>query len=133
MGINLITDVLYMTQVKTATVLLFLKQYWYVFSALGFYPVCPGSGQYVVGTPYFDEVELLWPNGRRLHLISKNNSMKNRYIGAVTFNGEPYTRNYVDHEALIQGGTLCFDMQATPQMQRGIAPEDAPYSFSNER
>jgi predicted alpha-1,2-mannosidase len=106
---------------------------WYVFSALGFYPVCPGSGQYVVGTPYFDEVELLWPNGRRLHLISKNNSMKNRYIGAVTFNGEPYTRNYVDHEALIQGGTLCFDMQATPQMQRGIAPEDAPYSFSNER
>lgn len=105
---------------------------WYVFSALGFYPVCPGSGQYVVGTPYFDEVELLWPNGRRLHLIGKNNSMKNRYIGAVTFNGEPYTRNYVDHEALIQGGTLCFDMQATPQMQRGTAPEDAPYSFSKE-
>lgn len=105
---------------------------WYVFSALGFYPVCPGSGQYVLGAPYFDEVMLKLPGDRHLRLCTTNNSVKNRYIGAMTFNGVPYNHNYVDHDVLLKGGVIHYEMQTKPQLQRGTAPEDAPYSFSKE-
>ena len=69
---------------------------WYVFSAMGFYPVCPGSGQYALGTPYFREVSLHFPNGNTLTIDAPENSASNCYIGHMTFNGQPYDRNYVE-------------------------------------
>ena len=103
---------------------------WYVFSAMGFYPVCPGSGEYVLGTPYFDHVTLHLPNGRKLTINAHDNSHDNRYIGTMEVNGKPYDRNYLKHSSIIQGGTIDYQMQAQPNLQRGIAAESAPYSFS---
>ena len=103
---------------------------WYVFSALGFYPVCPGSGEYVLGTPYFDRVTLHLPQGRQLTINAHDNSHDNRYIGKMVLNGTTYDRNYLTHSTILQGGTIDYQMQAQPNLQRGIAAESAPYSFS---
>lgn len=105
---------------------------WYVFSALGFYPVCPGSGQYVLGTPYFKNVVLHLENGKTLTINAENNSPQNRYIGQMTVNGQPYGKNYLDHKTLLQGGVINYSMSATPNKSRGTAEADFPYSFSNE-
>ena len=105
---------------------------WYVFSAMGFYPVCPGSGQYALGTPYFREVSLHFPNGNTLTIDAPENSASNCYIGHMTFNGQPYDRNYVEHQTLLNGGRISFNMQSEPNKQRGTAPDAAPYSFSND-
>ena len=103
---------------------------WYVFSALGFYPVCPGSGQYVLGTPYLDRVTLHLEDGRRLVINAHDNSRENRYIGAMTVNGKAYDRNYLEHDMLMEGGEISFRMQSQPNRQRGISQQAAPYSFS---
>jgi predicted alpha-1,2-mannosidase len=105
---------------------------WYVFSALGFYPVCPGSNQYVLGSPYFKNVVLHLENGKTLTINARNNSPQNRYIGQMTVNGQPYGKNYLDHQTLLQGGVINYNMSATPNKSRGTAEADAPYSFSNE-
>ena len=105
---------------------------WYVFSAMGFYPVCPGSGQYALGTPYFREVSLHFPNGNTLTIDAPENSASNCYIGHMTFNGQPYDRNYVEHQTLLNGGRISFNMQSEPNKQRGTAADAAPYSFSND-
>lgn len=105
---------------------------WYVFSALGFYPVCPGSDEYIIGSPIFDKVTLNLENGKKLVIDSKNNNKKNRYIESMTVNGETYNKNYLTHKQLTEGSTLVFDMSATPNKQRGIADEDRPYSFTND-
>ena len=105
---------------------------WYVFSALGFYPVCPGSDEYIIGSPIFDKVTLNLENGKKLVIDSKNNNKKNRYIQSMTVNGQTYNKNYLTHKQLTEGSTLVFDMSATPNKQRGIADEDRPYSFTND-
>ena len=105
---------------------------WSVFSAMGFYPVCPGSGQYALGTPYFREVSLHFPNGNTLTIDAPENSASNCYIGHMTFNGQPYDRNYVEHQTLLNGGRISFNMQSEPNKQRGTAPDAVPYSFSND-
>lgn len=105
---------------------------WYVFSALGFYPVCPGSNQYVLGSPYFKNVVLHLENGNTLTINARNNSPQNRYIDQMTVNGQPYGKNYLDHQTLLQGGVINYSMSATPNKNRGTAEADAPYSFSNE-
>lgn len=103
---------------------------WYVFSAMGFYPVCPGSGQYVLGAPYFDKVELSLPEGRTLRIRAKGNSSENRYVGRMKVNGKVYDRNYLDHELLRRGGSIDYHMQAMPNRLRGASLDAAPYSFS---
>ena len=105
---------------------------WYVFSALGFYPVCPGSGQYVLGTPYFDEVKLHLENGRTLEIDADDNSSANKYIQAMTLNGKPYGKNYIMHDDLMAGGKIEFEMGAQPNKSRGVTADSFPYSFSNE-
>ena len=104
---------------------------WYVFSAMGFYPVCPGSGQYALGIPYFDKMTLHFPTGKPL-VIDAPGSASSRYIGSMTWNGQQYDRNYVEHSDLLKGGTIHFKMQTQPNRQRGIAESAAPYSFSKE-
>ena len=103
---------------------------WYVFSALGFYPVCPGSNQYAIGTPYFDQVSLRLENGKRVNITRKG---KGCYIDYMTVNGKRYTRNYLEHEQLMQGCDIICYMKEVPNYQRGSGPKDAPYSFSTSK
>ncbi len=106
---------------------------WYVFSALGFYPVCPGSDQYILGSPLFESVEIELEDGAVLKINSTNNDKKNRYIEEMTLNGERYTKNFLTHDDLIEGGEISFIMSSQPNKTRGIHNKDLPYSFSNNR
>ena len=105
---------------------------WYVFSALGFYPVCPGTDEYVLGAPLFRKATLHFENGKSLTIDAPDNSPENMYIESLKVNGVDYSRNYLTHGDLLNGGTLRFDMGSQPNMKRGTQPEDYPYSFSNE-
>jgi len=105
---------------------------WYVFSALGFYPVCPGTSQYVIGSPLFKSVKLYFENGNSMKITSANNGERNRYIQSMTVNNENYDKNFLTHETLLQGGTINFSMSDEPNKIRGIKDEDAPYSFTYE-
>lgn len=105
---------------------------WYVFSALGFYPVCPGTDQYVVGAPLFPKATLHFENGKQLVIDAPANSDANRYIRAAQWNGTPFTKNYLRHADLLQGGRWFIEMDCKPNTQRGTQPEDMPYSFSLE-
>jgi predicted alpha-1,2-mannosidase len=105
---------------------------WYVFSALGFYTVCPGTNQYIIGSPLFKSVTLKFENGNSLHIKATNNSAGNCYINSLTIDGKSYTKNFLTHDMLQRGGTLHFEMAETPNLQRGISEEDRPYSFSLE-
>lgn len=83
---------------------------WYVFSAMGLYPVNPASGRYDFGSPIFDEVKINLENNKTFTIIANNNSATNLYIASAKLNGEPYDKNYVMHEDIINGGTLEFEM-----------------------
>jgi predicted alpha-1,2-mannosidase len=104
---------------------------WYVFSALGFYPVCPGSGQYVLGTPYFKQVKLHLENGKTVEISAPACSPDNKYIKAMKLNGQDWQHNFLTHDDLMQGTKIELQMSAKANRQRGIAAEDAPYSFTN--
>ena len=109
---------------------------WYVFSALGFYPVCPGSGEYALGTPYFNKVTVHLPAAKAAgltqprDLIIEANGVQDPYIQQMSVNGQPYYLNYLRHEDLLRGGRISYDLGAHPNRQRGINAEAAPYSFS---
>lgn len=105
---------------------------WYVFSALGFYPVCPGTDQYVLGAPLFKKATIHFENGKSIVINAPQNSDTNYYIQDMKVNGQEYTKNYITHATLQNGSTIDYVMGDKPNMNRGIAPEDAPYSFSKE-
>lgn len=105
---------------------------WYVFSALGFYSVCPGSDEYVIGSPLFDKVTLKFENGKTTEIRAKNNNQINRYINSVSINGDRYSRNFLKHSTIRDGADIIFDMGGHPNMERGINASDYPYSFTNE-
>jgi len=103
---------------------------WYVFSALGFYPVCPGSGEYVLGSPLFPKATLHLPNGKKLEIKTTNNSFENVYVKELRVNGENYGKNYLKIDEIKKGMKLDFSMDNKPNYNRGIRDADAPYSFS---
>ena len=103
---------------------------WYIFSALGFYPVCPGTDQYIIGTPLFKEAKLHLENGKCLTIEAKNNSATNKYIRSIKLNGKNHTLNYFKHNVLVEGGKIQFLMDNEPNLKRGSTKEAAPYSFS---
>jgi predicted alpha-1,2-mannosidase len=105
---------------------------WYVFSALGFYPVCPGTDQYVAGAPLFPKATLHFENGETLVIDAPANNAGNIYIDALYVDGKPYTRNYFNHDDLLRGGTITIRMNDRPNKQRGASPADYPYSFSTD-
>jgi predicted alpha-1,2-mannosidase len=105
---------------------------WYVFSALGFYPVTPGTTQYVLGAPLFKKVTVALENGRKLVIEAPGNSSRNMYVGKVKWNGKNHTKNWVDHFDLLKGGKLTFDMDDQPNTSRGTEESAYPYSFSDE-
>jgi predicted alpha-1,2-mannosidase len=106
---------------------------WYVFSALGFYPVCPASDQYVLGAPLFPKATLHLPGGHDVVLNAPANSATNRYINNLTLNGQPYAHNWLSHAELLKGATLNFEMSAAPNKARGTQPADAPFSASKAK
>ena len=106
---------------------------WYVFSALGFYPVCPGTTQYVMGAPLFKKATLHFENGKSLVINAPANCAENFYIKSLKFNGQNYTKNYLDHNDLMKGAVLDIEMDDQPNKQRGIQTADFPYSFSTEK
>lgn len=103
---------------------------WYIFSALGFYPVCPGTDQYIIGTPLFKEAKLHLENGKCLTIEAKNNSATNKYIRSIKLNGKNHTLNYFKHNVLVEGGKIQFLMDNEPNLKRGSTKETVPYSFS---
>lgn len=105
---------------------------WYVFTALGFYPVCPGTDQYVLGAPLFKKATIHLENGKNVTIQAPENSNENIYVQEMNVNGQVYTKNYITHSTLLNGANIQIRMSDTPNKQRGIAPEDAPYSFSEE-
>ena len=106
---------------------------WYVFSAMGFYPVCPGAGEYVLGAPYFDEMTLHLENGRNVNIKANGNTDDNCYVNSLTLNGKPYSKNYIKRSDLMQGAQFVYNMSAKPNYSRGTAESDAPYSFSKTK
>lgn len=101
---------------------------WYVFSAMGFYPVCPGTGQYVLGTPYFKTMKLHLENGQQVSIQSEG---KGCYVDEMLLDGKLYEHNYLDMNALRQGANIAFRLSEKPNMLRGTMEADVPYSFSN--
>lgn len=106
---------------------------WYVFSALGFYPVCPGTDQYVLGAPLFKNATVHFENGKTLEIKAPQNSRTNIYIKDMKVNGAEYSKNYVTHSLLQNGGVVDCVMSDAPNTERGIGMDDAPYSFSKEK
>lgn len=99
---------------------------WYLFSAMGFYPVTPGTSTYVLGSPLFKRIVLDLPNGQTFTVQADNNSSSNRYVQHATLNGQPYTKSYLDHQNILQGGILKLVMGPEPNREWGSGPEDLP-------
>lgn len=103
---------------------------WYVFSALGFYPVCPGASEYVMGSPLFEKAVLSLPRNKQFTVTADDASGDNCYIRSAELNGSGFNHNYLKHQELMDGGELHLVMDSIPNKKRGIMPEDFPYSFS---
>ena len=104
---------------------------WYIFSALGFYPFCPGHPSYVLGGPLFKKATIQLPNGNKLAIEAPNNGPNNPYVQWVTLNGEAHSAADLTHEHVMQGGTLEFTMTDQP-VERSLNSADQPFSLSNE-
>jgi predicted alpha-1,2-mannosidase len=102
---------------------------WLIFTSLGFYPVAPGSNQYVIGRPFVDEATLHLPNGKTFRVVADQLNPSNAYIQSVTLNGKPLNRAYLRHDELIEGGELRFVMSTKPQAAWSMQPLEAPYSM----
>ena len=105
---------------------------WYVFSAMGFYPVCPASAQYAIGSPLFRTVTVSLPDGKKIEIKAGDNSEQNVYISSMKVDGKKYSRNYLEHSDLVKGTSIEFRMASEPDKSRGTAAEDRPYSLSLE-
>jgi predicted alpha-1,2-mannosidase len=106
---------------------------WLVFTALGFYPVTPGSLEYVIGRPFVDHAVLALPGGKRLTIIAEGLDPAHPYVGGVTLDGKPVTKAYLRHDQILAGGELRFRMQATPNKLWASAPAERPFSTSGHR
>jgi predicted alpha-1,2-mannosidase len=106
---------------------------WYIFSAMGFYPVTPAVDQYVLGAPLFKKVTLSLENGKKVVINAAKNSAENKYVQSFQLNGKTYDKNWISHSGLQKGAVLNFNMTATPNKQRGTAEASFPYSFSTEK
>ena len=104
---------------------------WYMFTVMGFYPVCPGTDQYVLGAPYFPYLKLQLPNGNTLEIKAPGVSDSQRYVQSLIINGKKYEKLYVTHADLLEGGVWEFKMGASPNKKRGQKTEYKPYSLTN--
>ena len=105
---------------------------WYIFSAMGFYPVCPGSDQYVLGAPYLPHLSITLPNGRKIVIRAEGASDRRRYVKSLRVNGQPYDKLYISHATLTAGCTLDFEMSDKPNRKRGLNAAAKPYSMTKD-
>jgi len=103
---------------------------WYIFSVMGFYPVAPGSNEYVIGTPCVDKAVINLENGKKFKIIAENLSEKNIYIKEVWLNGKSVNRSYLIHKEIVNGGELKFVMQDNPNKSWAVDKNSEPYSMS---
>ena len=103
---------------------------WYLMSSMGLYSVTPGSSQYVIASPLFDEVSFGVKDGKTFKIITHNNSDKNRYIQSATLNGKPFDRSWIDHSEIMAGGELVFEMGDQPNKTWATSKTSVPYSQS---
>jgi predicted alpha-1,2-mannosidase len=103
---------------------------WLIFTSLGFYPVAPGSNEYVIGRPFVDRAVLHLPNGKTLTVVADHLSATNAFIRSVTLNGRPLTRTFLRHEELLRGGELRFEMSTKADATWSNQPEETPYSIT---
>ncbi|RXR06454.1 GH92 family glycosyl hydrolase [Pseudoxanthomonas composti] len=106
---------------------------WYVFTALGFYPVAPASNEYIIGRPFLPRATLNLPNGKQFTVTAEGLDAAHAYVGSATLNGKPLDRAFLRHEEIMAGGELRFTMQAEPNKQWGTHPQQQPYSQSTKR
>jgi predicted alpha-1,2-mannosidase len=106
---------------------------WYLFSAMGLYPVTPATDQYVLGAPLFKKVTISLDNGKTIEINAPNNSDKNRYVKSMTLNGKSDDKNWLSHSALQKGAIINFEMSAEPNKNRGTKKADFPYSMSTDK
>ena len=105
---------------------------WYVFSAMGFYPVCPGTKQYAMGSPLFQKILVKLENGKTIQIEAPDNNKQTRYVDDVKVNGKSVSRTWLEHDELTKGATIKFQMSSKPNKKRGTDEKDAPYSFTQE-
>lgn len=103
---------------------------WYVFTALGFYPVAPGSGEYILGRPFLPRTAMRLPNGKTFTIVAEGLDDKHTYVGSVSLNGKPLQRTFLRHDEILAGGELHFRMQAEPNKDWPGQGAQAPYSMS---
>ena len=103
---------------------------WLIFTSLGFYPVAPGSNEYVIGRPFVDEATLHLPNGSTFKVIAEHLSSSNAYIRSVTLNGKPLSRLFLLHEELMRGGELRFVMSPKAEATWSMQQLEPPYSIT---
>ncbi len=106
---------------------------WYVLSALGFYSVTPGTGEYVLGSPMFKKVTLNLENGKKFIIDAPQNSKENVYIKSASLNGKNYTHNFILHSDMMNGGILKLEMDSKPATNRGLAEADKPFSLTKKQ
>ena len=103
---------------------------WYVFSALGFYPVTPGSDEYILGSPLFDKATLHLQNGERFTINAKQNSAQNVYVDDAMLNGKAFNKTFLSHQQILNGGEITFDMTNKPNKTWATSKDAVPYSMS---
>ena len=105
---------------------------WYVFSAMGFYPVCPGTDEYVIGSPLFKKATITMENGNKFVIEANNNSKENLYIQSATLNGRVLDKNFIRYDDIADGGIIRFEMGSQPNKERCTSKYAAPFSLSKE-
>ena len=103
---------------------------WYVLSALGIYSVCPGTDQYVIGSPVFEKATITLENGRKFIINAEKNNKQNVYIESAILNGKRYSHNWITMKDILNGGELHFVMSNSPNKNRGLQEDDKPFSLS---
>ncbi len=103
---------------------------WYVFSAMGFYPVCPAASEYALGSPMFKRITLSLPDNRQFVVSAADNAQQRVFVQKAMLNGKSFTKNFLTHEDIMRGGTFNLKMSERPNLKRGVAPADLPYSYS---
>lgn len=106
---------------------------WYVFSALGYYPVCPAMDEYVLGAPLFKKATIKLENGKSFVIEAPNNSGENKYVHHATLGGKIHSLNYITHTDVMKGGTLKLVMRSEPNKSRGTKASSYPYSFTTDK
>ena len=106
---------------------------WYVLSALGFYSVCPGTNQYVLGSPVFKKTTITLENGNKFVINAPKNDKDHVYIEAASLNGQNYTKNFITYDDILTGGTFDLKMSTSPNKERGTGERDKPFSLSAKK